>query len=391
MPAEVQPAVVIAECSFERGVTDPEVLLRRYHTLVGWAEALVRAGAGRVAVVQRFGRDALLRRGSVDYHFVSDGEAPFPGPPFWGWRMTRLIRALRPDVVHVDGLLFPFLVRHLRLALPRRTSILVQDHGGIHADSAQFRSRRRRLFYRMGLAAADGFMFTTREQARPWQQAGMIGGKQTIYEVLEGSTDLADRFAGAPSTRLLPGRPALFWVGRLDENKDPLTVLRGFELAMGALPDARLSFAYGLDTLLPEINAKLASSSDLRARVNLLGKVERGDLAPLYASADVFVLGSHYEAACHSLLEALSFGSTPVVTDIPAFRRLTDSGRMGKLFPPGDPAALARALTSLADMDRQASRARVLGYFRHHLSWTVVGQSAWDAYRDAVRARSLVA
>ena len=43
----------------------------------------------------------------------------------------------------------------------------------------------------------------------------------------------------------------------------------------------------------------------------------------MYAAADVFVLGSRHEAASFALIEALAFGVTPVVSDIPAFRALT--------------------------------------------------------------------
>src|SRR5439155_20626754 len=110
---------------------------------------------------------------------------------------------------------------------PRRVPVLVQDHGGIHAGSPGFRRRRWRLLHRLGLRAADGFLFSTAAQAEPWKRAGIIGPRQIVHEVMEASTDLADQPTVAGGARL-PGRPALLWVGRLDANKDPLTILDGF-------------------------------------------------------------------------------------------------------------------------------------------------------------------
>ena len=56
---------------------DPDRLLLRYGTLVGWAEGLRTAGAG-VCVVQRFHDDLRLERNRVEYLFIRD--VPRIGP-----------------------------------------------------------------------------------------------------------------------------------------------------------------------------------------------------------------------------------------------------------------------------------------------------------------------
>ncbi len=379
--------IAVVGCAFDGDARDPEALLSRYHSLVEWADALANAGAGRVIVVQRFRDDRVLRRGAVAYHFVSDGGPPFPSPAFWGRRVARVLRALNPAIVHLDGLIFPAFVRHLRMSLPRRTTILVQDHGGIHERSVVFRSPMRRTFFRWGLRAADGFLFTTRDQAVPWQRAGIIGRSQPVYEVLESSTDLASRQLPSSGERRLPGRPAVLWVGKLDSNKDPLTVLEGFEKAIASFPDAALTLVFHEARLLPEVTARIATAPALRSRVHLLGAVDREALPPLYASADLFVLGSHHEGAGYALIEALSFGVTPVVTDIPSFRVLTDGGQLGALFAPGDPVELARALERLGAADFAARRQTVRAHFERELSWTAVARSAVEVYRAASAAR----
>ena len=68
-------SVVQVNYAFDKGLTDPDALLDRYFTLTGWSDALVRAGAGPVAVVQRFHRDAEVARNGVDYVFRRDGDS----------------------------------------------------------------------------------------------------------------------------------------------------------------------------------------------------------------------------------------------------------------------------------------------------------------------------
>jgi glycosyltransferase involved in cell wall biosynthesis len=373
--------VAVVNAAVEPGIESPDALLARYQLTQAWADAVARAG-GEVVVVQRFRRDLVLRRGIVDYHFVA--EAPL-SRQLWGYRAARTLRALRPDVVHVDGLTFPMLVGYLRLALASSTTIVVQDHGGIHDDSPGFSRLRWRAFHRVGLAAADGFLFTAREQAAPWLRAGIVDGSQPVYEIVECSSDLG--LASADSKGAIPGRPALLWVGRLNANKDPLTVLRGFEMALETVPDAHLTMVFSESPLLADVKATLSASALLAPRVHLRGFAERAELPALYASADLFVLGSHHEGSGIALMEAMSFGATPIVTDIPSFRVITDSGRLGALFPTGDAFALARAIVKLAGCDLSSRRAPVADFFEHDLSWPSIGRKALGIYRTAAAAR----
>ncbi len=375
--------IAIVGCTLERGVDNPDALIARYVLTREWADALVRAGSGPVAVVQRFVRDVVERRGAVEYHFVAD--RPLAR---WSWacRVARTLRALDAAVVHVDGLVFPATVGQLRLALPKGTAIVVQDHGGVHDGSPGFHRRGWRTLHRLGLRAADAFLFTAREQAAPWQRAGIIGPSQTIHEVLECSSELDA--TDARKGDALPGRPALLWVGRLDANKDPLTVLEGFEQVATALPEAALTLVFGDEPLLAEVRAKIAGSSVLRPRVHLRGRMDRGELPALYAAADLFVLGSHHEGSGVALIESLAFGVTPVVTDIPSFRAITGNGRIGALFSPGHSEDFARAVVRVSALDLAAQRGDVRAYFEDNLSWSAIGRHALLSYQAIAEARA---
>jgi glycosyltransferase involved in cell wall biosynthesis len=379
-------SLCIASCTFDSPDDEPDALLERYHAMTGWARAAAAAGAASVHVVQRCRREAFVRREGASYHFVADAAAPQAPWWFWSSRMAGVVGSFRPDVVHVDGLGFPLMVRRLRLRLPRRTAVVVQDHGGFDARSFAFRTRAGRALYRLGLGGADGFLFTAAEQAARWQHAGILSRRQSVYEVLEASTDLAS--SRPVDCERLPGRPAVLWVARLDANKDPLTVLDGFERAATTLPDAALTMVYGEDDLLEDVRRRLARSSLLSSRVYLRGKMKRGALPALYAGADLFMLGSHREVACFALLEALSFGVTPVVSDIPAFRTITGCGTIGALFPPGDSVAVARCIVRMASGDLAARRQAIRAHFDRSLSWEAVGRRALAIYRQARSRRA---
>src|SRR5207247_434398 len=232
-------SVVQVNYTFDKGLTDPDELLDRYFTLTGWSEALIGAGAGPVAVVQRFHRASRLTRNGVAYVFQ-------PG------RLSQAVADIGPDIAHVNGLGFP---------------------------------------------------------AATW----MLG-------------------------RVVPARTALLWVGRLNANKDPLTVLDGFERSLGALPAATVTMIYTAEDLLPAVRERIERSAVLKERVRLVGTVPHARLPEFYSAADMFVLGSHREGSGYALMEACACGAVPVVTDIPTFRLLT-GGVVGALWTPGDAAA----------------------------------------------------
>jgi len=358
-------------------------VLARFSALTGWARALVREGAEAVTVVQEFHRDEILRADGVEYRFVAGGASA----------VARAIARVQPTVVHVNGLVFPLRVRHLRGHLPRLAALLVQDHGGVREKHPGFRRWTWRARHRFGLRAADGFLFTAAALAEPWRRAGIIAEGLPVYEVVEASSDFLEAKDDAAGTgeAALPGRPALLWVGALDANKDPMTILDGFERALARLPDAVLSMVFTDAPLLPDVRRRVEASALLRSRVRLMGRIDHARLPDLYRAADLFVVGSRQEAAGFALIEAQGFGVTPIVSDIAPFRAVTDDGRAGRLFPVGDAPALARAIEEMAATDLRARRALVLTHFERHLSWPAIARRALAIYREASDRRRTAA
>ena len=355
--------------ALDRALTDPDELLERYFTLTGWSEALVRAGAGTVAVVQRFHRDARVTRHGVDYIFRRA-------------RMRVAVAACRPDIAHVNGLIFPAQTWRLRRALDRSCALVVQNHsdGGPIGRAPLFR-----LLGRAARRAADAYLFAADEHALPWRQAGFLAPGRPTYQVMEAGTRLQPvARAAAQEESGVRGSPAILWVGRLNANKDPLTALEGFERGLSDLPGATLTMIYSEDDLLTAVRERMRRSPALAARVRLVGPVPHDRMAFFYSAADLFVVGSHHEGSGYSLMEACACGAVPVVTDIPTFRLLTGGGSVGALWRSGDAIDCARALAEAGRRDLEAERARLADHFERNVSWSAVGRRALEIYGEVL-------
>jgi glycosyltransferase involved in cell wall biosynthesis len=367
-------SIVQVNYVFDKGLTDPAALVDRYFTLTGWSEALVAAGAAEVAVVQRFHRRARIERNRVTYLF-SDAPA---------WPFACTVAALCPDVVHVNGMIFPGRTWLLRRALAPATAIVVQNHsdGGVVG-----RGPRLRLLGWANRGVADAYLFAAPEHTAAWREAGFIADGQSTYQVMEASTSFRPiPRADARAATGMAGSPALLWVGRLNANKDPLTVLAGFERAVDRLPNATLTLIYSESDLLEAVQRRVDGSANLRGRVRLAGTVTHERMPAYFSAADLFVVGSHHEGSGYALMEACACGALPVVTDIPTFRLLT--GGVGALWATGDAAACARALVDVSGRNLETERERLAAHFARDLAWPAIGRRALEIYREVVARRA---
>jgi glycosyltransferase involved in cell wall biosynthesis len=97
-----------------------------------------------------------------------------------------------------------------------------------------------------------------------------------------------------------------------------------------------------LSTTLHARHAELA----LGDRFQFLG--QREDVLELLAGADAFVLASLHEGLPVTLMEATSVGLPIVATSVGGIPQILENEVDALLVPPGDPDALAEAMTRLA-------------------------------------------
>jgi glycosyltransferase involved in cell wall biosynthesis len=365
--------VRVAQIGFYRDPADraPEELLDAWPTLVDVAESVATAGTD-VSVIQSSGHSRYLRRHEVDYHFLPlmGGRRRLPPPDSF----AELIRAMAPQVLHVHGLGFPREVLHMAQAAPG-IPILLQDHAN--------RPPRwwRRSAWKRCSGTAAGVAFCARPQARPFIDAGVLARDTAVYEVPESSSRFvpADREAARLHAGVA-GDPMLLWVGHLNVNKDPLAVLDGVAAAARELPGLQLWCCFGTAPLLRQVRRRIASDRILEGRVHLLGPVPRTRVEQLMRAADFFISGSHRESTGYALIEALSCGLPPLVTDIPSFRALTADGAVGQLWRAGDAPSLCEAL--LRAHAAPADRAAVREHFQRELSFEALGRRLTAVYAD---------
>jgi glycosyltransferase involved in cell wall biosynthesis len=351
----------------------PQELLEHWFALGDVAAAAASAGA-HVTVVQASLTPGELTRDGVDYFFIAPDS---PGTPLTQSKsFAALLRARTPDVLHVHGLGFAPEVLGLR-ALAPNVPILLQDH----ADRAP--PFWRRGLWRRGVAAANAVSFCALSQALPFQRAGLLPAGLQVVEIPESTSAFVpgDRAAARDATGLR-GDPGVLWVGHLDPNKDPLTVLAGVGAAARSLPGLELWCCFASAPLFSVVKSRIDRDPELRDRVHLLGRVPRSHVEQLMRAADLFVLGSHREGSSFSLIEALATGLTPVVTDIPSLRALTGNGTIGRLWPCADWRALGDALAAAAAALGPETRARVRAHFDAELSSAALGRKITAAYRE---------
>jgi glycosyltransferase involved in cell wall biosynthesis len=136
-----------------------------------------------------------------------------------------------------------------------------------------------------------------------------------------------------------------------------LTTQKGLPVALEALrdvPDARLVLVGDG----PELNhlRRLAGSLGVTRRVSFAGALPRDRVLRRLAGARAALLPSLWENLPHAAVEALSVGTPVVATSVGGVPEVVHDNVNGLLVPPGDVAALAAAMRSLADDDSLRDR-----------------------------------
>lgn len=125
--------------------------------------------------------------------------------------------------------------------------------------------------------------------------------------------------------------------------------LEAFALLKGRYPEATLTIAGSgsEERRLRQLAASLAG-------IRFLGRVEPGGIPALYAEADIFVNSSLVDNQPVSVLEAFASGLPVVSTGTGDIGAMVRDGETGLLIPPGDPAAMAKAVGELLEHPEHA-------------------------------------
>ena len=201
-----------------------------------------------------------------------------------------------------------------------------------------------RLLTHLSLRGADGVTALSRFSLRG------IGPQidQGRVEVFPFGIDRRLFFPG-PAPRL-EGEPALLNVSSLVPVKGHADLLEALARLGRERPGAVLHLV-GDGPLRAALEARSARS-DLRGRVRFHGEIRHDALPAVYRGADLFVLSSWSEGQCVVAAEAIACGLPVAGTAVGILPEIVAPAH---LAPPGDPAALARAVGEALDGTRAIS------------------------------------
>lgn len=181
----------------------------------------------------------------------------------------------------------------------------------------------------------------------------------------------------------------LLSVGRIEENK-------GFHVLAAALAAVRdhatrlegdrWRWVIAGDGPYRDRLLRIVETSGLRPRVLFAGRIGDADLHGWYEGAALFVHPTLYEGSSLVTLEAMAHRRAVVATTAGGLPDKVKPGVTGWLVPPGDPSALAAAISgAMGDPSRlramgQAGRAVV----EREFSWAVAGAATLRMYRELI-------
>jgi glycosyltransferase involved in cell wall biosynthesis len=280
--------------------------------------------------------------------------------PSAAWLLRR-VRALEPDVAHVQWLAIPRYDVHWLRRLKRPTVLTAHD--------VLPRQERNARAWGEALGLADRVIVQSQRAVDQLAAAGVPREKlvRIQHPVFESGLEVA-----APS-----GKTILFF-GLIREYKGLDVLLR----ALADVPDARLVVAG--DPLDPvEPLQRLAGELGVADRVEWrLGFLPDEQIPRLMAEATLVALPYLKIDSSGVLATALGHGRPAVVTDVGGLPDAIRDFGAGRAVPPNDPQAFAAALRELLEQDALAKAFAGAQAARRALSWDAAAAAHEAVYRE---------
>lgn len=180
------------------------------------------------------------------------------------------------------------------------------------------------------------------------------------------------------------GAPVLGTVAALAPHKDHATLLAAAPAILAAAPLAHFVWL-GEGECRPALERGRAALG-LEGRVHIPGF--QPDARALLRQFTLFVLSSHLEGLCTSLLDAQALGVPVVATRAGGIPDVVEDGRNGRLVPPSDPPALAMAvIAALADRGGRESWVAAARRSVTAFSAERMVERTLEVYREVVTVR----
>jgi glycosyltransferase involved in cell wall biosynthesis len=239
-----------------------------------------------------------------------------------------------------------------------RPGVVIEVHGDWRTATRLYGSPRRRLAAPIAdraaawaLRHADAVRAVGSFTAALARDAG-YGGDIDVYTAFGDM----ERFTGTPPLSEVD-RPAALFVGALEPNKSVDVLLEAWRDVVEHVPGARLTLV-GSGSQRDALQRRVELAS-LEGSVRFTGTVSRQEVRDLLDASRLLVLPSRSEGMGRVILEAFARGRPVVATRVGGIPELVEDGITGRLVPPEDPQALAKALVEmLQDVNPAAAMGR---------------------------------
>ena len=256
-----------------------------------------------------------------------------------GWRLSRVLRDLAPDVVHAHD---PHAVAAAAVALsigaPARRPVLVASRRvDFHIRGNSF-SRWKYRQVDGFLAASDAIRAMLIEDGIPRERTFTVHEGIDVDRVVSmPPADIRTEFWVAPHA-LVVGN-----IGALAPHKGQRYLIDAVPIILREFADARFVII-GEGELRPTLEHQIREHH-LDKHVSLTGF--RADVISLLKGFDLFVMSSVTEGLGTSLLDAMAAARPIVATTAGGIPEVVVDGETGLLVPPRDPHRMAEAVIGL--------------------------------------------
>jgi len=171
---------------------------------------------------------------------------------------------------------------------------------------------------------------------------------KVIHNFIDPAVYNRERYAALMQNRLSPSLPILMHISNFRRVKRVKDIIAIFARVNDEIPSMLVMVGDGPDRATAEDEARRLG---VESSVSFLGKID--NVAPLLATADLFLLPSESESFGLSALEALASGVPVICTNTGGLPEVVREGETGYLCEVGDVDTMAtRALELLRDRDK---------------------------------------
>ena len=264
----------------------------------------------------------------------------------WTVRLWKLLRQLKPDLVHTRNL--AAMEAQFVVAAAGIRATVHGEHGRDVYD-LHGRSRKYNLLRRVARPFVSNYIAVSRD-LETWLRLAIHVPPRKLHQIYNGVDSVKFHPRTGPRPDFAHPDSIVFGsVGRMVEVKDYPTFTAAFIQLIRQQPEraARARLAIVGDGPARDDCLALLQGAGLAHLAWLPG--ERHDIPDIMQALDVFVLPSRNEGISNTILEALASGLPVIATAVGGNLELVEDGVNGMLVPPGDVAAMAQALLGYLD------------------------------------------